>query len=496
MPGAIEYLMKEMGLKTADAYLDWCTQNGFHRTLKKSWADCNQEIQAFKSARAVALLRAARARTLSPRLIKEVCQTPRDFYHYKNLKNPDVKTSDPATQKIAEFAEVAAASGLLASYEAYVLNLYGKNRVFLSLDHIMPPEGNYHYYNKRYLELVLDIFNLRDKWLRDPKDWEPKSHNGVKQLCSLLAHVFTKYPVPTFLYNTWFTHGIPEAHDFSHEKCRDWFILLGQGAGYKDLPMDPIFRIGELGFTKKQAHLVLQAPGHYKVQQAFFYGQIMGMPGGDIRLVEAIIQMDLGQLRIHNHFWRGLFNIFCQNPMLDRNQFGPMYDYVYHQKFQGNPPPNPNFSWQGRTAESLLRQTEQWHQDLALDRRRRGIKREDLLWKPSGLRPLIIEEGDKHKKIWEFRELLDSSELRDEGRAMRHCVSSYDRSCHDGRIAIWSLTCKEHGDIERRHLTIEVNLQSKAITQARQMANRAPEPTQLRIMQDWAAKNGLGCRFY
>ena len=78
-------------------------------------------------------------------------------------------------------------------------------------------------------------------------------------------------------------------------------------------------------------------------------------------------------------------------------------------------------------------------------------------------------------KFWSIRELLSSDELIDEGRALRHCVSTYARSCHTGRSSIWSMEIEDENG-RRKILTIEVALREKVIRQVRGRRNRLPTP--------------------
>ena len=69
--------------------------------------------------------------------------------------------------------------------------------------------------------------------------------------------------------------------------------------------------------------------------------------------------------------------------------------------------------------------------------------------------------------LWTMKEILNSHELAEEGRHMRHCVYSYLVSCRRRRSAIFSLRC----DGERR-VTVEVSLPHFTIRQACGHMNR------------------------
>jgi hypothetical protein len=172
--------------------------------------------------------------------------------------------------------------------------------------------------------------------------------------------------------------------------------------------------------------------------------------------------------------------------MLDRYQVGPIIDYIHNQKF-GIMAPQPNFCMKGRTAESLLRQTEDWHNRLAKQRPKNYVE-----WKSTGIQSFRKEEGSQGKpsfKIWTINEILNSKDLSEEGRSQSHCVGSYSHSCSAGRVSIWSMRVSNFQ--EERILTLEVNNSSRAIVQARGKCNRMPDQKSYGIFCEWAVKSGL-----
>ena len=80
---------------------------------------------------------------------------------------------------------------------------------------------------------------------------------------------------------------------------------------------------------------------------------------------------------------------------------------------------------------------------------------------------------------------VSSDELYAEGREMSHCVSSYARSCAEGRCAIYSLTrFNEEGTI--REATIEVSMESKKIVQSRKKHNADLTSEDKSIIKAWS----------
>ena len=78
----------------------------------------------------------------------------------------------------------------------------------------------------------------------------------------------------------------------------------------------------------------------------------------------------------------------------------------------------------GRTVESLLRAVEDWHEELG-----RTNAHYALEWPSCGLDDFeCVEETNDGERTWEICELLNTGDLFSEGREMKHCVASYDRS--------------------------------------------------------------------
>jgi hypothetical protein len=182
---------------------------------------------------------------------------------------------------------------------------------------------------------------------------------------------------------------------------------------------------------------------------------------------------------------------------LDRQHVNPIVDYLYVQRFQRRDvmvapgqmrteePPQPNLTMRGRTPDTLLAQVERWHHGLA------KIKGgENLLFRPSGVKPLFIQTGGKdNRSEWRFRELLSTADLQAEGKAMQHCVATYARSCFDGRCSIWAMEVTTPTGLDKRQ-TVEV-AKDGVIRQCRGRQNRLPTQSEFDILSRWATYAGL-----
>jgi len=101
-----------------------------------------------------------------------------------------------------------------------------------------------------------------------------------------------------------------------------------------------------------------------------------------------------------------------------------------------------------------------------------------------------IEGVEGSQTIVRIDEIVNAADLQQEGRAMRHCVASYTRTCASGASAIYSLKQDKGAGFDRR-LTIQVEVASKQIVQARGRFNALPAPLDQRYLTNWATVAGL-----
>jgi hypothetical protein len=316
-----------------------------------------------------------------------------------------------------------------------------------------------------FLEAMGQIARRHSEWLRDVDDWKPDTHNSGRQFGALVRHLLCQYAVPGFMDASWFTGS-----DLAAARRQDWFVHVGTGGNIRkaDIPVR---------LTKRMAHLFLEAPDDYSVDEAFRWGQILGL-GGETPLVRAVNGTFLVAGFEHEAFWSGVIHFFVNNPMLDPDQVGPIVDYIRIQKFTPQEivepggvvrtadPPQPNFAIKGRSVDKLLRQVDTWHAQLA-----RETRLPQNTWKPSELGPFAWESDTEEK--WTVKELLSTKELSQEGRAMSHCVGSYANNCRSGNISVWSMQVEDDEGAPHRVMTIAIT-GAKRITQARGRFNALP----------------------
>jgi hypothetical protein len=166
---------------------------------------------------------------------------------------------------------------------------------------------------------------------------------------------------------------------------------------------------------------------------------------------------------------------------LDLARVPSIVDYLHARQ--------PGMSLRGCSLISIWRAAEAWH----APRGRNPLRR--LSWPKSRWSDLVI--GDSAARAgWRVVELLDSDELRHEGRSMHHCVAAHARSCARGASTIWSVRREEpdgqgSADGGQSRLTIEVDPRTGTIVQLRGPFNRTPSGRPLEIARAWAAREHL-----
>ena len=462
----MEKHLRAMQIANLPLYENWCRDNGFEATPWKTAGQFAAELDAReRQLRRVA--QQARLHRNPQRLIADVCDGKIDP---DDIDRPEWKA----------FCETIAASRDDPDSRQTLKTLL--LRVHDAADFLFETlswSGR----TLRYADALVKLNDRRGAWLRPLEGWRPQSHNSGRQFSALLRHLLCDFPVPEFMDQAWLRT------EAGSRRFRDWFVHLGRGFS---------IRTAQTPFplTKMMAHHFLQAPDDYAIEAALRWGQIVAL-GGDRRLVEAVLGTPIATRFEQHEFWTSVIRFFIANPMLDRVQVGPIVDFIEHQKFRTQevvtgpgqvevlPPPQPGLSMKGRSADALMRQMEEWHGQL-----RKARRGGEVYFKSSGIRAFRRQGGqDGNERIWTIRELLSSSELVREGRAMRHCVATYADSCGKGRCSIWSMEVEDAGKV-RKLQTIEVGSDG-VIAQCRGYANALPTRGEFSLIKDWAKGAGL-----
>jgi hypothetical protein len=458
--------MARLALRSTVEYVGWCQARGFRTEFAKSWSELEREWCAHSAE--IAEAQARRRVDRDPgKLLAAVCAG--------QASSRDV--ARPRWRVLAARIEDAPLESAARKALGILVELVHRRGRFLLA------EGCFGGAAHPFLDGLIALSQHQDRWIRSPWAWRARSYNARRQFASLVRHLLSQYPVPALLDAAWLRR------DEAAEGYRQWFIRIGQGESIRGT-QSPI------QLTKRIVHHFLQAPEEYGIEQALRWGQIHAL-GGDSRLVEAILGTRVGDGFEREEFWITVIRFFIENPSLDRNQIGPIVDYLYEQRFaprevfvapgvrEQRGPLQPNLSMKGRSLRALLREVERWHRELA----RTGASGA-ARWQRSAIGEFELETGVRRRnlRVWRIRELLSAAELRAEGRTMRHCVASYARSCAAGQCSIWAMELHGFEGIEKRQ-TIEVR--GDLIVQCRGRFNRGPTDREREILVRWAQQEGL-----
>jgi hypothetical protein len=455
---AFERHLLHLGMASESEYRDWCRANDLSDSTHKSESQRSKEVALLARIRSQAALAGSRRQS---RRTRETVELVFDgALGREALKAPHLRRIHDTLATLA--ADTRDAFRRLLLHAEQHTDLLGSKP---AIPRLGQQPGN------TYVEGLAAIARWHEEWIRPPTVWRPDTHNSRRQFGALARHLLADYCVPAFMDTAWFLADPDDAR-----RQQGWFVHIGKGHNIRtaDVP---------LVLTKKMAHLFLEAPDGYTIEEALRHGQVLGM-GGDTRLVRAVNATRLGQGFEEEPFWQTVIRFFVNNPMLDIGQIGPIVDYIHNQKFvpeetvlpgggvvrQG--PCQPHFAMKGRSAAKLVRQVEAWHRRLA--REERLPNRE---WARSGITPFeLTDRGEKPggSVTWQIRELLSTKELVSEGRAMHHCVGSYSGNCQKGNTSIWSMQVARGDQSPLRVMTIAVNNRSRIITQARGRYNALP----------------------
>ncbi len=366
------------------------------------------------------------------------------------------------------------------------------------------------------INILMVILEHQEYWIRPLHSCAlVKRKDPRKVLASLLHHLFVRYEMPAFMDRVWET---------GNNIHISWYLHLGEGKNLRTAQLLP------MKVSKKLAFFFLKAPGSYSVNQALRWSQVRAS-GGTHALAQSIANSYLGEkIEGHENFWQSVIDFFVrQQETLNLVQVGPIIDYILSRRYlhrrwedQVLPPEQPNFSMKGRTLDTLMRDMDRWHRDMAanplnyqyiddrLDMQRIAQeeaenadniqdfwknnkdwwKKFEKKWASFGVRIFEYREGaGKGQRVFTIRHLKNAQQLITEGSSMQHCVASYAYRCETGISAIFALEVKAEKKSEKL-ATIELNA-FKKVVQARARRNATPSDVAKRVIRLWAAHNGI-----
>jgi hypothetical protein len=320
---------------------------------------------------------------------------------------------------------------------------------------------------------VTALRNLVPFWralVREPEDWKGAGGHPLCVIDSLASHLFGRYPTPRFLASVWFGTGTP-----TRLERRRWFIAHARGQRFRSLALP-------FAMTRRMEHFFLRTPDHLSIDPALRRAEVLGL-GGTPELADALLATPLAECFEQPERWRLAIAwlVRCGDDV-QLAQIRPLVDYLQARLDQ--------VELSGRSFSAVMREVDDWHGTLARERIR------IMTWSRSPWNALTFSvqgtPSDRRRAEWKIVELLDSRELAQEGRAMRHCVATYARACASGYSSIWSLRHRWlDEDAARSVLTVEVRPATRMIVQLRGRANSRASGLPLELVRQWAAREGL-----
>ena len=312
-------------------------------------------------------------------------------------------------------------------------------------------------------------------YFRSPEGYKSKRFDLNNQVLDFLRYVFCEYHVPGFMFQCWF--GKEEGEVIEHKQ---WFLAIARGHSlYKN------YLKGVL--TKAAIHdFVCNSKPEYSIAHNVWRAKMKCMGASD-KIIASFVCTDKVRNMCHNEFWDGVILFYARNPMGD-NEFNETFDYIRNRRDN-----DPDFFMKGRTLQSVIDLSNEWHREVIYCKVNKG----DDFWLPCGIEDYEAKERvhvskDVHyTRTWHIREIISSKRLREEGKAMHHCVGSYVSMCKSGSAAIFSMSSATKIESEKRVLTIEINPKSKTVLQSRGKFNAAPDENAKRILNKWMSDNGL-----
>lgn len=456
-----------LGVGSVSAYKLWCYRNGLCKDLDKTPAERRCELDLFASQQ--------------PVVDRDVSKDhdPARSEQLRQILNGelnDAKITDVPSRVRKIYRALEGQVERRQAFAQLVLHCE-KYSTFYRPQTVVKTLGNS--MENTCIAALAQLARHHSEWYRPLEEWRSNTDKQREQFSSLARHLLARYEVPMTMDSAFFHGDTPVAH-----QQQEWFKHVGFGQNIRTAGTP-------ITLTKRAAHLFPQMGKYHTVTQSLRQAQAIAL-GANNRLAWTISWSSIGRTLENEEFWKSVVHFFVNNhPMLSVTYVEPIIDYLRHQKYEKEritqadgsvvegPPPQPNFSMKGRSADKLLRQVDDWHAQLS------GLENMPLkAWESCGLREFSHVEYDekiKRNTQWSTHELLTSAQLGVEGRIMHHCVGSYTDRCASGERAIWSIRVTDlDADLaiqepETIHvLTVSVDAKKRTVTEARGKYNLKP----------------------
>lgn len=303
--------------------------------------------------------------------------------------------------------------------------------------------------------------------------FKSKSCNSSRQINEFIKHVFCRYPVPRFMFGVW--------HLGSEEKFRPWFICLAQGGSlYKEHTKTVMSKA-------ETADFVRNSDNRLGIEQNIWRAKLKAMGANDECAYSIVTSRFCEVASVALKFWTDVARFFVNNKV-PKNDMDEILDFLRNKYRE-----DENFSLKGRTLASITKLSNEWHEEQVRKQSTYG-----KVWEGMHLEPWTYTTKFNHpynktrvSKVYTIEEITDSKSLFAEGRQQGHCVGSYVRDCELGHSSIFKMESVDEINGFQKHLTIQVNIKSKRVVQARGKYNAKPTTTQQAVLDAWRQKHNL-----
>ena len=315
--------------------------------------------------------------------------------------------------------------------------------------------------NESSIYALANIASFSGKFVDEIVLWKNTSIEVETQMSTIIKHCFAKYEVPEFLENVFY--GENKVHMY-------WYVQLGRGDSVSKLGGFPI------KLTKKIAFEFRNVPENYTVSQAIRWAQAKGL-GASVTMAETLSWSTLSETFENESFWETVVLFFSKYDKLPFDKVQEVLFYIKENFLEDH-----SFTTKGRTWEALVKQSDEWH--IEYYKRQEAIN--GAQWKLSGINEFrkCVTVGDETFD-YSVIELTNSEALYEEGYEMSHCVAEYEYDCIEGITAIFSIR-KFSAAVVERLATIEVNLDTKYVEQAKARCNEPISAEAQEILEKWA----------
>ncbi len=322
--------------------------------------------------------------------------------------------------------------------------------------------------------------------IRDAAAWHPhmKTRDAARLRLGAARHLFARYPVASMLEHIWIDDtGLGPDEVWLRKR---WYITVAGGGSLHKAGLCSML-------SRKEVHAFLNPTPGLGFEGAFWEA-IARSCTGDTAVALRIARSKIARMpRNEFDFWRSVARYFCTH-MAPLQTMNDLCDYLADCRRQDS-----GFRIEGRSLRNLQRRMHEWHRDLATLQRIQALQRQyldregwasgsaDAAWVGSCMGDWEWTPSPKEAEIpgesYLICQLKRAEDLVAEGRAMRHCVSTYASDCVQGQSSIWSLKRRVRDRFERL-LTLELNA-SHQLVQVRGFANRSATEQEFLVLQRW-----------